>query len=88
MGSIYKVRSSPAAKILMGLKKQAIVEDAVKKAEAASVGKDLLVVLQVHDLPLRILIQPKDHDIYIVTNEEAEQSGVMKLHDVRKTGMN
>lgn len=88
MGAIYKVRSSPTAKILMGLKKQAIIEDAVKRAEAASIGQDLLVVLQINDLPLRLLIQPKNHEIAIVTNEEAEQCGVMKLQDVRQTDRN
>jgi hypothetical protein len=88
MGSVYKVRSSPAAKVIMGLRKQAIVEDAVKRAEAASKGQDLLAVLQVNALPLKLIIQPKQREIDIVTDEEAEQSGVMKLPDVRMTDRN
>lgn len=83
MAAVYKVRASPAAKVLMGMKKQAIVEDAVKRAETASQGQNLLVVLKVNVLPLCVLIQPEHREIDIVTDEEAEKSGVMKLPDIR-----
>ena len=82
MGAVYKLRSSTAAKVLMGQKRQAIVEDAVRRAEVASQGHDMLVVLRVNVLPLCVVIQPRNREIDIVTSEEAEQSGVMKLKDV------
>lgn len=83
VGAVYKVRSSTAAKVLMGQKRQAIVEDAVQRADAASQGQDTLVVLRVNLLPLCVVIQPRKREIDILTNEEAEQSGVMKLKDIR-----
>ena len=88
MGAVFKVRSSTAAKVLMGQKKQAIVEDAARRAEAASKGQDWVVVLRVNILPLCVVIQTRNREIDILTNEEAEQSGDFKLKDFRLTDGN
>lgn len=75
--AIYSVRSSKAAKVLMGQRKQAIIEDAVGKAEAIPIGSQTVVILQVNDLPLRLVIQVANRVIDIITNEEADSCGVM-----------
>jgi hypothetical protein len=51
----------------MGQQKRASIEDAVKKAEAAAHGQNLVIVLRANHLHLCLVIQAKHHEIDIVT---------------------
>lgn len=63
----------------MGLQKKDIVEDAVNQMRDVQVMKETVVILKVNDLPLRIVVQAADRIMDIITQEEAEQSGLDKI---------
>ncbi|MBL8821351.1 MAG: hypothetical protein JNJ77_02100 [Planctomycetia bacterium] len=79
MDNIYKVRCSPAAKILMGMQKQAIIEDAMAKVRKVEIQKETVVILQVNHLPLRIVVLVAHQIIEIITKEEADQFGISDI---------
>ena len=67
----FRIQSSQAATVRMGLKKNDIINDIVTAAEKLDLGEKDYAIYDVHQLGLKAVIQFARREIHVITVEEA-----------------
>jgi hypothetical protein len=76
MNYSFRVVSTQASKVRMGLKTKEIIKEIVTEAEKLNLGEKDHANFDVQDLGLKVIVQFATRTIHVMTVEEAKTSGL------------